>query len=217
MLEDLFTEIEKSHNFELTNNPSEIDEFEKSCGDRLPDDLKEFYRRYKTVKLFDNEWGASYRFVPINEIKITGYDIYGDSANPEDFLWPKAWFTICDVLDGNYISVDLSSRNENECNYIDCFHETFGTPGESKVIAKSFREILERSLTSGSEQFYLNGDFKDYGDALEITPETAIFRISNVNDPFTNYQLPNKGVINAHKPHKSLPAFWRPAYSNLVR
>lgn len=77
MLEDLFTEIENLHTFQLADNPFEID-----------------------------EWGASYRFVPVIEIKVTGYDIYGDSANPADFLWPKSWFTVCDVLDGNYISVE---------------------------------------------------------------------------------------------------------------
>jgi len=204
MLEDLFVEIEKSHTFELANNPSEIDEFEKHCDYKLPEDLKEFYRRYKTVKLFDDEWGASYRFVFVNEIKVTGYDIYGDSANPNDYLWPKSWFTVCDVLDGNYISVDLSSRNGNECNYIDCFHETYGTPGESKVIAKSFRELLERSLTSGREQFYLDNDFKDYGDALEITPETAIFRISNRNASTTGGWM-----VNFYRSDKSYRKYFR--------
>jgi len=182
MLEDLFAEIEKSHTFELTSNLFEIDEFEKRCGYKLPKDLKEFYRRYKTVRLFDDQWGASYRFVPVIEMKVTGYDIYGDSTNPDEFLWPKSWFTICDVLDGNYIAIDLSSKKGNECNYIDCFHETYGTPGESRIIAKSFKELLEQSLKGGREQFYLKEDFKDYGDALEITPETAIFRVSNESD-----------------------------------
>lgn len=182
MLEDLFFEIEESHTYELTDNPFAIDEFEKRCAYKLPEDIKEFYRRYKTVKLFENEWGATYRFVPVSEIKNTGYDIYGDTADPEGFFWPRAWFTVCDVLDGNFIAVDLSSRKSNECNYIDCFHETYGTPGESRVIARSFRELLERSLENGDQQFYLKEGFIDYGDGLEIKPETAIFRISNKND-----------------------------------
>lgn len=46
MLEDLFVEIEKSHNCELTDKPSEINNFEKHCGYKLPEDLKTFYRRY---------------------------------------------------------------------------------------------------------------------------------------------------------------------------
>lgn len=182
MLEDLFVAIEKFHTFELTDNPAEIDEVEKHCGYKLPEDLKEFYRRYKTVKLFDGEWGATYRFVAVKEIKNTGYDIYGDSANPDEFYWPRAWFTVCDVLDGNYIAVDLSSQKEEKYNYVDCFHETYGIPGESQVIAKSFRELLEQSLRNGEQQFYLKEDYKGYGDALKINPETAIFRISNEHD-----------------------------------
>lgn len=182
MIEGLFSKIEKLHTFELTNNPSEIDEFEKACGYDLPEDMKTFYRRYKTIKLFDGEWGSTYRFVPVAEMKNTGFDIYGDSANPDEFFWPRAWFTVCDVLDGNYISIDLSSRAGNDYNYIDCFHETYGIPGESQVIAKSFRELLERSLENGDQQFYLKEGFKGYGDALEIKPETAILRISNKHD-----------------------------------
>jgi antitoxin YokJ len=180
MLKDLFSKIEKSHTFELTDNPFAIDEFEKRCGYKLPEDLKEFYRRYKTVKLFDSERGATYRFVNVNEIKSTGFDIYGVSTDPDEFFWTRAWFTVCDVLDGNYIAVDLSSRKGNEYNFIDCFHETYGVPGESQVIAKSFRELLERSLENGDQQFYLKEGFKGYGDTLEITPETAIRRMEPV-------------------------------------
>jgi hypothetical protein len=182
MLENLFSEIEKNHTFEFTDNPSAIDEFEKQCGYEPPQDLKDFYHRYQTVKLFDYEWGASYRFVPVVEIKVTGYDIYGKLANPNDYLWPQPWFTTSDVLDGNYIAIDLSSGNGNQYNYIDCFHETYGVPGEAKVIAKSFRELLEESIKGGREHFYLLEGFDGYGDALEITPETTIFRISNPNN-----------------------------------
>ena len=176
-MKELFAEIEKKHTFAYADNQSAIITFEKRYGYKLPQDLREFYSRYKYVKLFDHEWGAPYYFISIDEIRVTGYDIYGDTANPAEFLWPKSWFTICDVLDGNYIAVDLSSQKENEYNYIDCFHETYGTPGESSVIAKSFSELLEYSLKSEGQYFYLNENFKNYGDALEITPDTAIYRI----------------------------------------
>ncbi len=77
MLEDLFSEIEISHTFELTSNPSEIDEFEKHCGYELPEDLKTFYRRYKTVQLFPYRGGWQYRLVSIDEIHCVGFDILG--------------------------------------------------------------------------------------------------------------------------------------------
>ncbi len=177
MIEDLFADIEKSHIFQLADNPSEIDEFEKRCGYELPEDFKEFYRRYKTVKLFLYKGGWHYRFVTIGEMRVTGFDIYGEYYKNDG---PNSWFTICDVMDGNYISVDLASKKGNKWNYIDCFHETYGIPGECKVIAKSFIELLEQCLRGGDNLFYLQKGFQGYGDALDITPDTAIRRIEPV-------------------------------------
>lgn len=163
MLDDLFAEIETNHIFELTDNPSEIDEFEKRCNYQLPEDIKEFYRHYKTVKLFVDKGGWQYRFVSISEMRSVGFDILGTYYKPDDTI---SWFTICDVMEGNYVAVDLASGKENNWNYIDCFHETFGIPGECKVIAKSFIEFLKRSLHSRDTLYYLEKGFKGYGDAL---------------------------------------------------
>jgi len=164
MLEDLFTEIEKSHTFELTNNPSEIDEFERHCSYELPEDLKTFYRRYKTVKLFSDSEEWQYRFVFVDEIHCVGFDILGQFYEKDN---TSSWFTVCDVMDSNYLAIDLASKRDNEWNYIDCFHETFGIAGECKIIAKSFTELLERCLHSGGTLYYLQKGFQGYGDALE--------------------------------------------------
>ena len=174
MLEDLFVEIEKAHVYELADNSSEIEEFEKQSGYKLPDDLKEFYHHYKTVRLFNDKGNWKYRFVPVSQIHITGLDIFGKYYENDG---PKSWFTICDVMDGNYIAVDLLSEKDNQWNYIDCFHETYGIPGECAVIAKSFRDLLEHCLHGGNLNFYLEKDFHNYGDALEVTSETAIQRV----------------------------------------
>ena len=180
MLKKLFAEIEKSHFFELSDDQSEIDEFEKHCGYELPEDLKEFYRRYKTVQLFPYSGGWQYRFVRINEIHMTGLDIFGEDYE-KDSLFSKdstySWYTICDLMDGNYIGINLLPESNRRWNYIDCFHETYGIPGECEVIAKSFTELLKQCLHSGESLFYLEKDFQGYGDALQITPETSIFRI----------------------------------------
>jgi antitoxin YokJ len=168
MYEDLFAEVEKSHTFEFADNSSSIDAFEKNCGFELPSDLKEFYRRFKTVKLFTYAGGWIYRFVPVSEMQITGLDIYGKYYKNDG---PNSWFTICDVMDGNYIAIDLASKKNSQWNYIDCFHETYGILGECKVIAKSFEELLERCLHSGNKLYYLEIGFQGYGDALEITAD----------------------------------------------
>jgi cell wall assembly regulator SMI1 len=177
MFDKIFKEIDKSLIFELSKNLSEIFDFEENYSYQLPEDVKEFYRRYETVKLFTYKGGWQYRFVPISEMRITGLDIYGKYYENDG---PSSWFTICDVMDGNYIAVDLASKKDNQWNYIDCFHETYGVPGECKVIAKSFVELLERCLHSGDTHYYLEKDFQGYGDALEITPETAIRRIEPI-------------------------------------
>jgi len=164
MLEDLFVEIEKSHSFEVTNDPSAIDEFEKRSDYGLPEDLKTFYRRYKTVQLFPYRGGWQYRLVPIDEIHCVGFDILGQFYEKDN---TTSWFTISDLMDGNYIAVDLASKKDNQWNYIDCFHETFGLAGECMIIAKTFTEFIERCLHSGDKLFYLEKDFQSYGDALE--------------------------------------------------
>lgn len=171
MLEDLFIEIEKNHSFEFSVNPLEIDDFEKKYGYKLPEDLKEFYKRYKTVSLFAYNGGWQYRFVEINEIHMTGLDIFGETYEKDKYFSIEttySWFTICDVMDGNYISIDFLSGNNEQRDFIDSYHESFGTPGECKVIAKSFTELLSKCLKGNGEHLYfLEQGFKGYGDALK--------------------------------------------------
>lgn len=176
ILEELFAKIETLHVFESCSDKTEIDRFESQCGYRLPTDLKQFYKKYNTVRLFDNEFGGLYRFVPVSEIHPTYEDIYG-----KDFEgWrPSTWFTVCDIQDGNYIAIDLESKNNNIFNFIDCFHETFAEPGRCKVIAKSFTELLSRALQSQDRLYYLEEHFITYGDGLTITAENAAIRIEN--------------------------------------
>jgi cell wall assembly regulator SMI1 len=179
-LEGLFNEI----NTRLTSEPcldaGEIDRFDERNGYRLPSDLKSFYRKYKSVKLFDGKYGPTYRFVPIIEIHRTRIDIYGEDS---DEWGPRAWLTICDVADGNYIAIDLMSKNNDQFNFIDCFHETFAQPGECQIVAKSFTELLDQALHGGKELFFLQKGFVGYGDGMPLTAENASIRIENPEAP----------------------------------
>lgn len=81
----------------------------------------------------------TYRFVPIREIYPTRIDIDGkktDESGRHDRL------TICDVLDGNYIAIDLASKSGDEFNFIDCFHETFLQPGECRIYCEVFCRVV---------------------------------------------------------------------------
>ena len=179
-LEELFAEIESLHIFELCSDETEIDRFETQYGYKLPSDLKKFHKKYNTVKLFNDEFGGLYRFVSASEIHPTYEDIYGKDFDEQR---PNAWFTVCDVQDGNYIAIDLESKNGEEYNFIDCFHETFAQPGDSKIVAKSFTELLNLALHSNGNLYYLQEDFISYGDGLPLTAENAAIRIENPEAP----------------------------------
>jgi hypothetical protein len=175
-LENLFAEIDLQHSSKPCLDDAEIDRFEKQNGYQLPADLKAFYRKYNSVKLFNDEYGFTYHFVPISEIHPTRKDIYGENANE---LGPSTWLTVCDVQNGNYIAIDLSSKKGDECNFIDCFHETFAQPGESQIIAKTFTELLDLALHNGHNLYYLQNNFVGYGDGMPLTAENAAIRIEN--------------------------------------
>ncbi|HVO68665.1 MAG TPA: SMI1/KNR4 family protein [Aggregatilineaceae bacterium] len=179
-LENLFAEIEAHHYSEPCTHGSEIDEFARRNNYQFPDDLKAFYRRYRSVRLFDTEFGAKYRFVPISEIHPTRIDIYGIDT---DEWGPREWLTVCNVQDGNYIAIDILSKDGDAYNYIDCFHETFAQPGECKIVARSFTELLEHALRGGEGLYYLQPDFAGYGDGRPLTPENAAIRIGNPEAP----------------------------------
>jgi hypothetical protein len=179
-LQDIFSKIEAHHYWEPADSPLDITAFQIGQGFDLPADLVEFYKRYKSVRLFCNKGEALYRFVPISEIHPTRIDIYGES---EDDWGPDSWLTICDVRDGNYVAIDVESRDVDKFNYIDCFHETFAEPGESRIIALSFEEFLRRSLENRGSVYFLEPDFIDYGDGRPLTANNATIRIENPKAP----------------------------------
>jgi hypothetical protein len=179
-LEILFNEIDSLHKPNPCTDGSEIDCFNDLHNYNLPSDLKAFYRKYKSVKLYESKYGFTYRFVPVSEIRRTRIDIYGEDT---DEWGPNTWLTICDVMDGNYIAIDIASGNGELINFIDCFHETFAQPGECKIVARSFTELLEKALHGGEGLYYLQKDFIGYGDGLPLTAANAALRIENAEAP----------------------------------
>ncbi len=178
-LTTLFQEIKLHHFSEPCIDVTEIDRFEKQIGFKLPSDIKLFYKKFKNASLFDNQFCTTYRIVPITEIHSTRIDIYGIDT---DEYGPATWLTICDVMDGNYIGIDILSINGDECNFIDCFHESFAQQGDSRIVAKSFTEFLDLALHSGEDLFFLQTGFVGYGDAFPMPPESSIIRVENQGD-----------------------------------
>lgn len=142
----------------------QIEQFESQIGLKLPDDLKQFYIRCNGAKLFQHTQATPYTLLPIQQVKRTRIAIFGEDI---DEFAPASWYAICDVMDGNYIGIDLDSQDSQTYSVIDCFHETHGTPGGNAIIAQSFTEFLNDALASGSRPYWLNEGFHSYGDALE--------------------------------------------------
>lgn len=168
IMDELIDEIFAKHTAYPPGGNSQIMEFEAEAGYALPVDLKRFYARCNGAILFGDEHLFSYRILPVEEIKRTRIYIFGPESD-NDSLAPGAWFAICDLMEGNYVGIDLNSiaPDGTTCSIIDCFHETHGIPGGNKIIAKSFTEFLQRALNGGQDPYWLRPGFAGYGEALE--------------------------------------------------
>lgn len=162
-IQELIQQVREKH---VANPPSaeaQIAHLESSSGFKLPEDLKSFYRACNGAELFAEGGNAPYTLLPIEQVKRTRELIFGE----DDDTWaPASWYGICDVMDGNFIGIDLNSRDGRTFSVIDCFHETHGSPGGNTIIALSFTEFLRDALASRGRQYWLDEHFHRYGDAL---------------------------------------------------
>ena len=133
----------------------------------LPEDLEYFFNHYGGIELFtDKPYG-------ITIVGGNGFTNANKTFFPEDdVIWDEleddisnSWYIIAKAEHlSQYISMDTAKERLGWC--YDSFTETHATEGESPIIAKSFTELLERLLsTEGDYWFWLEDDFKPYGDA----------------------------------------------------
>jgi cell wall assembly regulator SMI1 len=156
--------VEKLHSEHKVNPPlaqSQIEDIEEGIGYRLPSDLKQFYGFCNGSTM---TWDSAnfYHIIPLDKMRRVRVEILGEDED-KDQAAPPAWYALCDVQDGNYIGLDFESVSDSSCNIIDCCHESFGSSGDSTVIAKSFTKFLEQFLNAQGEAFWLEPDFKGYG------------------------------------------------------
>lgn len=129
----------------------------------LPPDLMSFYRRFGGGRMFGPRSDPRYTipapsaFVPIG-IAIFGAPI---TKPPQD-----AWYTLADVMDGNYIAIDCHPARLGLC--YDVFHETAHDLRYCTVIARSFTEFMHRAAACGNEAWWLGDRFPMHGSAAEL-------------------------------------------------
>jgi hypothetical protein len=141
--------------------------FEKTHLFRLPNDLVYFYRHYSQATLFDNR----FHILPIASLSRISTVICGDDS--ADWC-PPSWYAFCDLRDGNYVGMDLSTVGGNSCNILDCYHEDVPN---FRIIATSFSEFFERILTAQGEIYWLQNSFQSYGITAYNHPPSLYRRL----------------------------------------
>lgn len=132
------------------------------AGERLPDDLAEFYRHAGGVSLFEH---STY---PIRVVAAE----YLTRANPEIVKTDcpddisDSWYIVARGGGEESITIDCSPERLGRC--YDSFWDRHGVAGDCRVIAMSFIELLQRLFDNGGGYWYwLAEDALGYGDAYD--------------------------------------------------
>ncbi|MFC7443076.1 SMI1/KNR4 family protein [Laceyella putida] len=141
----------------------------------LPDDLQLFYEKFGGVTLFPHAENT-YRIVQPQEFKLANPILIADEELLElelnrgntQLLFTSECYVLVDLGDANYIVIDLNKERHGLC-YLG-FWDSFGVIGETPIIAKSFKELLQKMIESEGEEvwFFEKEDFQDYGDAFIV-------------------------------------------------
>jgi len=136
----------------------------------MPDDLLAFHEECDGAFLFEqsaNSWDFQaderswkWRLLPLDEMRPLTEILWIEEDSPLRSEM-NSWYPVLDVCDGNYLAIDAGTAHRGQC--LDIFHETAGLAGEHRIIATSFRELLDRLLDSGGAPFWLESGFDSPG------------------------------------------------------
>lgn len=75
------------------------------------------------------------------------------------------WYLLADSGNTNYLVIDLTPEHLGLCYHAD--HESYPTPGETAIVARSLTELLWKRLTEEPVDFHYweEDTFQDYGEA----------------------------------------------------
>jgi hypothetical protein len=129
-------------------------------GDRLPDDLLEFYRSCGGVRFFDK---SEY---PVQIVDSKGLvranPVIVRSECPDDIT--DSWYIIARSGGDEAISIDCHATRLGRC--YDSFWDHHGVVGECAVVALSFTELLRRLFENrGGYWYWLGENGFNHGDA----------------------------------------------------
>lgn len=151
------------HRFEppAPNAASAIAATEQRLGHRLPDDLRQFYTQCGSASLFEGE----IRLLALDEIDRVSVLQLHDAS--EEVL-PATWIALFDMLNGDYVGIDLASVSGTHAKILDYPHED---TGNAFVVALSFTEFLGGLLAFVDILDWLEREAPDYGTASYVPPD----------------------------------------------
>ncbi|WP_235685301.1 SMI1/KNR4 family protein [Corallococcus silvisoli] len=153
-MDSLLAEVSRHHYPEPPATPEQIAAFEARAGWQLDPDLRAFYLHCNGAALFRPRLTANYRVLSLDEIRRGRAAIRGSESDKDG---PASWYTLLYLQDGDYVLADVSRKEDGRYPLLDAFHETFPDPVETRQIAASFSEFLEKALASGDDFFWLDG------------------------------------------------------------
>lgn len=161
---ELVQRIRREHEGAPPATEAELREAEARLGFPLAPELREFYLTCNGATLFFYDdprhgrltWG--YRVLPLAEIVRVRLVIFGEDY---DEGHPDNWYAICDVMDGNYVAIDVNPASGDVRCFRDCYGEHTPDESECRVVAWSLREFLDRAM-GGTELPYWLEDGWDW-------------------------------------------------------
>lgn len=138
----------------------------------IPEDLIEFYELCGGMVLFENSPYAV-KIVSPQEFKNANYEILGseivaseiEKGTYENEI-SKDWFIIADLFNSDYIVIDVNKERLGQC--YKAFWDSYPEVGSSTIIAKTFKELLEKLIeNNGSYWYFMRDEFVSYGDAYD--------------------------------------------------
>ncbi|NVI97051.1 SMI1/KNR4 family protein [Myxococcus sp. AM009] len=147
----LLEEVTRRHFPNPPATPAQIEAFEQRVGWRLDPDLRAFYLHCDGAKLFDRT-NPEFAFYPLAKIRRARMVLLQDDT---DRSGPESWYALCELVDSNYILLDVSHQEAGRYPLRDGYREAFPDPNYCSQIAASFSEFLAGALRSNGSWFWL--------------------------------------------------------------
>lgn len=132
-------------------------------GERLPEDLAEFFRLAGGAAFFEHS-DYAIRVVAPEEFVRANPAIVGVDC-PDDIS--DAWYIVARGGPEEVITIDCSADRTGRC--YDSFWDSHGVAGSCRIVALSFTDLLQRLLSNDGAYWYWLGDRGPaYGDAYGV-------------------------------------------------